>query len=153
MGLDVGDRTLGVAFSDELWVTAQGWGVLRRTTRDRDVKAVVALAGERRAGRIVVGLPRSLDGGIGPQAEKVLAFVKALREASPIPVELWDERLTTRIAQHALRTAGTSRARRKLLVDQVAAAVILQGFLDFRRGHADGPGHEAGGAGSDGGGV
>ena len=133
MGLDVGDRTLGVAVSDELRVTAQGVMVLRRRTPGRDVQAALEFARERRVGLVVVGFPRSLNGEIGPQAVKVLDFVKVLREASPIPVELWDERLTTRIAQHALRTAGISRVRRKALVDQVAAAVILQGFLDFRR--------------------
>jgi len=133
MGLDIGDRTVGVAVSDETGAIAQGLCVIRRTTLPRDVGELVGIAAARGVERIVAGLPRRLAGDLGPQAEKVLAFVGALREAAPIPVELWDERLTTRIAERALRDANVARGRRRALVDQVAASVILQGFLDARR--------------------
>ena len=133
MGLDIGDRTVGVALSDESGMLAQGLGVIRRTALERDLAAIVELASREDAGLVVAGLPRSLRGEIGPQAEKVLAFVAALREACRIPVELWDERLTTRIAERSLREGAVPRARRRGLVDQVAATVILQGFLDARR--------------------
>lgn len=133
MGLDVGDRTVGVAVSDPLGTVAQGWTVIRRTEAAADIQVVLELARERDVGLLVVGLPRSLKGEVGPQAQKVLAFVAALQEASSIPVALWDERFTTRVAQEALRTAGAPRRKRKALVDQVAAAVILQGFLDAER--------------------
>ncbi len=142
MGLDIGDRTVGVALSDESGTLAQGLGVIRRTGLERDVAAIVELVSREDAGLIVAGLPRSLRGEIGPQAEKVLAFVGALRKACCIPVELWDERLTTRIAERSLREGAVPRSRRRGLVDQVAAAVILQGFLDARRQRRDrtGPG-------------
>lgn len=133
MGLDIGDRTVGVAVSDEGGVLAQGVCVVRRRTLERDLEALRALVLERGVERIVAGLPRRLAGDLGPQAEKVLAFVGALREAVAIPVELWDERLTTRIAERTLREADVARSRRRALVDQVAASVILQGFLDSRR--------------------
>ncbi len=132
MGLDVGDRRVGVALSDESASLAQGLCVIRRSRLDRDLAEVVRLAGVQGVGSIVAGLPRRLRGDLGPQAEKVLAFVGALRQAAPVPVELWDERLTTRIAEGALRAGGVSRDRRRSLVDQVAACVILQGFLDAR---------------------
>ncbi len=132
IGLDIGDRTVGVAVSDDSETLARGIGVIRRTTPARDVAAVAALADREGAGLMVAGLPRSLRGEIGPQADKVLAFVAALQEACPIPVELWDERLTTRIAERSLREGSVPRHRRRGLVDQVAAAVILQGFLDAR---------------------
>ena len=134
MGLDVGDRTVGVALSDPLGITAQGLTVLRRKDLDRDVAATLALVQAHGVVRCVAGWPRMMSGAVGIQAEKVLVFVEALRQASPVPVTLWDERLTTRIAQYALRSAGASRERRRALVDQVAAAVILQGFLDAQRG-------------------
>jgi putative Holliday junction resolvase len=133
MGLDIGDRTVGVAVSDESGTLARGLGVIRRTSPGRDVRAVAELAAREGVGLIVAGLPRSLRGQIGPQAQKVLGFVAALREACPIPVELWDERLTTRIAEQSLRERSVSGRRRKAAVDRVAAAVILQGFLDARR--------------------
>lgn len=141
MGLDIGDRTVGVAVSDDSGVLAQGVGVVRRTTPERDLAALVHLISGHHVGQIVAGLPRSLRGEIGPQAEKVLQFVAALREACPLPVEVWDERLTTRIALRSLREGAVPRSRRRGLVDQVAAAVILQGYLDarthLRRGAAD----------------
>ena len=133
MGLDIGDRTIGVAVSDPSGVLAQGAGVIRRTTLAEDLRAVTLLAREREVGLIVAGLPRTLKGEVGVQADKVLGFVAALRQASPTPVECWDERLTTKVAERALIAADVSRRRRRQVIDQVAAAVILQGFLDMRR--------------------
>ncbi len=132
MGLDVGDRTVGIAVSDEGGTVALGLCVVRRTTLQRDLAEVTGLAMARHVQLFVAGLPRRLAGDLGPQAEKVLAFVGALREAASIPVELWDERLTTRIAERILGEAHVGRNRRRALVDQVAASVILQGFLDAR---------------------
>ncbi len=130
MGLDIGDRTIGVAMSDEGGRVAQGVCVVRRTDPQRDVAAIRDLAARHGVGLLVAGLPRALRGQIGPQAEKVLGFVAALRSGSGLPVELWDERLSTRAAQQTLREAGVRRQRRRSLVDQVAATLILQGFLD-----------------------
>jgi putative Holliday junction resolvase len=144
MGLDVGDRTIGVALSDETGTVAQGLQVLRRSG-PADVARVVELAREHGAAEIVVGLPRTLTGAVGPQAEKVLAFVAALREASPVPVATWDERLSTRVAERVLIEADLRRERRKEVIDRVAAAVILQGYLDARRNRGSAP--EGAGAG------
>lgn len=154
MGLDIGDRTVGVAVSDASGTIAQGLCVIRRTTPQRDLAAIVELVASRGVERIVAGLPRRLAGDLGPQAEKVLAFVGALQEAAPIPVELWDERLTTRIAERTLREANVARGRRRALVDQVAASVILQGFLDARaaeRRRHEGPRPDPGTSGAEGG--
>lgn len=132
MGLDIGDRTVGVALSDAGEMLAQGLCVIRRTSLERDLAGIVELVLSRGAGLIVAGLPRRLQGDLGPQAEKVLAFVGALQQAAPVPVALWDERLTTRIAERTLRESNVGRTRRRALVDQVAATVILQGFLDAK---------------------
>ena len=137
-GLDVGDRTIGVAVSDEMETVAQGVEVLRRTSSPRDVRAVVELVGRYGVGRIVVGLPRSMNGGVGPQAQKVMAFAQELQRAVHVPVDLWDERLTSRMAERAMLEADLSRAKRRRLVDRVAAALILQGYLDARRARAAG---------------
>lgn len=139
MGLDVGDRTIGVALSDETGVLAQGLQVVRRTSPADDVARVLALAQQHGAEEIVVGIPRTLAGALGPQARKVLAFVAALREASPVPVTTWDERFSTRVAERALIEADLRRSRRKAVIDRVAAAVILQGYLDARRAARNDP--------------
>jgi putative Holliday junction resolvase len=140
MGLDIGDRTIGVAVSDPSGVLAQGVGVIRRARLGQDLQAVATLAREREVGLIVAGLPQTLKGEVGIQAEKVQGFVSALRAACPTPVEYWDERLTTRVAERALIAADVSRRRRRRVIDQVAAAVLLQGFLDMRR-NAGSAGH------------
>jgi putative Holliday junction resolvase len=152
MALDVGDRTVGVAISDEGGVLGQGLTVLRRRDPAGDLRRIEALCREHGAGEVVVGLPRSLDGRIGAQARKVLAFVEALRRRLPVPVTTWDERLTTRVAERALLEADVSRRRRREKVDQVAAAVILQGYLDARRHAAAAPGNDRAGQ-ADGGGA
>lgn len=137
LGLDVGDRTIGVALSDESATLASGLPTIRRTGIKKDVKELAELARGREVGGVVVGLPRSLDGSEGPQARKVLAFVEALKAAVKVPVVTWDERLTTVAAEQALIEGGVSRRRRKDLVDKVAAVLILQTYLDYRKA-ADG---------------
>jgi putative Holliday junction resolvase len=132
MGLDIGDRRVGVALSDDSGSVARGLCVLSRRGGTADAAAVAALAAREDVGLVVAGLPRTLRGDIGPQADKVLAFVGDLRQVCPVAVELWDERLTTRIAERSLAEANVPRGRRRGLVDRVAAAVILQGFLDAR---------------------
>jgi putative Holliday junction resolvase len=99
----------------------------------RDLKAVAELVRTREAGEVVVGLPRRLDGSIGPQAEKVLAFVEGLRGALPVPVATWDERLTSVAAEEILAERGVPARERKALVDTVAAVIILQDYLDARK--------------------
>ena len=133
MGLDVGERRIGVAIGDELDMISSPLTVVQR--RDGDLAELRDLALAKGIDRIVVGLPTGLSGREGPQAALVRAFAEALVAAlRPGPtVEFWDERLTTAVAERTLRESGNRRRRRKGEVDAVAAAVILQGYLDARR--------------------
>jgi putative Holliday junction resolvase len=132
LALDVGDRTIGVAVSDALGIAAHPVETIRRTREADDIARVCALAAEREAVEVVVGLPRNMDGSLGPQAGKVQAFVDALSPVLGLPVTLWDERLSTVAAERALIASGLTRKRRKGVVDQVAAVYFLQGLLDHR---------------------
>ena len=133
LGLDVGDRRIGVALSDETETLAGGLDTLVRVGPRKDPKAVAALVRRHQVGEIVVGLPRSLDGGIGPQAQKVLVFMDALRQAVRVPLVPWDERFTSVVADQALREADLPRRDRKAAVDKVSAILILQSYLDYRK--------------------
>lgn len=133
LGLDVGDRRIGVALSDPLGITAQRLTVVERQRLPADVEAVRALVERHAVERVVVGLPLTLRGTTGPQAEKVTAFADALRRRLAVPVQFIDERLTTVQGERALVAAGATRRRRKQLIDQVAAQLILQQFLDAQR--------------------
>lgn len=130
LGLDVGTKTIGVAVSDEMGWTAQGVCTLARRGRDADLTALRRLAEEWGAERIVVGLPRNMDGSIGPAARSVLEFADAVKAALGLPVVTWDERLSTVAATRTLLEADVSRRRRKAVVDKLAAVFILQGYLD-----------------------
>lgn len=134
LGLDVGDRTIGIAVNDPLGLTAQAVTVIRRRDPAQDLAALAQLIQRYEASLLVVGLPKNMNGTIGPQGEKVLAFAATLREKFPaVPVVLWDERLTTAAAERALLSADVSRARRRRVIDKVAAVLILQGYLDSRQ--------------------
>jgi putative Holliday junction resolvase len=133
LGLDVGDRRIGVALSDETATLASGLETLPRVGPRKDVRAVAELVRRHGVGEVVVGLPRRLDGGLGPQAQKVLDFADALRVALAVPVVPWDERMTTVVAQRALLEADLSRRERKAVVDKVSAILILQSYLDYRK--------------------
>ena len=134
IGLDVGDRRIGVAMSDPLRITAQRLVTLERQGgAAQDVAAIVRLVQEHAAEAIVVGLPLTLRGELGPQAKKVTAFCELLRRHTPTPVHMLDERLTTAQGQRALLETDTSRRERKTLIDQVAAQLILQQYLDAQR--------------------
>jgi putative Holliday junction resolvase len=133
LGLDVGDRRIGVALSDETATLASGLPTLLRVGPRKDVRAVAELVRRHDAHEVVVGLPLRLDGTLGEQALKVQAFADALRPAIAVPVVAWDERLTTVMAQEALIAGGASRRQRKAVVDKVAAVLILQNYLDYRK--------------------
>lgn len=128
--LDVGDRRIGVAVSDELGLTAQGLLVLSRTTLEADLHALRECFGPYAPSTIVVGLPRNMNGSEGPQAEKVRRFAADLETALGIPLVMWDERLSTVAAERVLIEGNVRRAKRKQVIDKVAAVVILQGYLD-----------------------
>ncbi|MBM4286477.1 MAG: Holliday junction resolvase RuvX [Deltaproteobacteria bacterium] len=134
LGLDVGERRIGLAVSDPLGFTAQGLGVLRRHSPAEDLARLVAVGRQYRVQEIVVGLPRHLDGRPGQLAPGIWELAQALGEALGVPVIPWDERLSTQEAERVLLAADLSRRRRRQVVDQVAAALILQGYLDRRRG-------------------
>jgi putative Holliday junction resolvase len=133
VGLDVGDRRIGVAVSDPLGLTAQPVTVLERAGAGRDVEAVEALLARHQAERVIIGLPLLLSGGKGPQAQKVEAFAEALRQRVAVPIELVDERFTTAQATQALREAGLSRRKRAPAIDVVSAQLILQHYLERAR--------------------
>lgn len=134
LGLDVGDRTIGVAVSDPLGYTAQGVTTIRRRDLDRsldkDIEAIKDIIEEYEVETIVCGLPKNMNGTIGPQGEKAIEFGKILEEKFNIKVEMWDERLTTMAAHRAMIEADMSRKKRKQIVDKLAATYILQGYMD-----------------------
>lgn len=130
MGLDVGDKTIGVALSDPLGWTAQGLEVIRRESIDQDLTRLGQIIQEYSVEKILVGLPKNMNATIGPQGEKVLAFVEQLKEKFDLPIKTWDERLSTVAAERMLIQADVSRSKRKKVIDKMAAAVILQGYLD-----------------------
>ena len=138
LGLDVGDRRIGVALSDALGITAQQLTVLERHAMSADVQAVEQLIAHHHAEHLVVGMPLTMAGAQGPQAKKVVAFVDGLRRRLTVPIHWIDERLTTVQGQRALREIGASRRKRHQVIDQVAAQLILQQFLDMqpREDHA-----------------
>ena len=131
LGLDLGDKRVGVALSDESATVATGLDTLSRVGPRKDPRAVAELVRKHAAGGIVVGLPRKLDGSVGVQAQKVLEFVEDLRRVVRVPVVTWDERFTSVVAQQALIEGDVSRRARKGLVDKVSAILILQNYLDY----------------------
>jgi putative Holliday junction resolvase len=133
LGLDVGDKLIGVALSDETATLASGLETIRRVGPRKDVKAIVDLVRAHDAVEVVVGLPRKLDGSLGPQAQKVIAFMESLRAAVEVPVVPWDERFTSVVANQALIEGERSRRERRALVDKVSAILILQNYLDYRK--------------------
>lgn len=133
MGLDLGRKTIGVAVSDEAGLTAQPVTTVRRTTLNDDLKTLAVLIEEYSVGRAVVGLPVNMDGSVGPRAQATLKFVDALKAAVTIEVETWDERLSTVAVTRVLIEGDVSRGKRREVVDKMAAAYILQGYLDYRK--------------------
>jgi len=130
MGLDIGERRIGVALSDSLRIIAGALTVVERVTDDAALKEIIDLARENEVERIVVGMPRSLDGSLGKQAQAVQSFVDLLKERTDIPVVTWDERLSTVAAERTMLEVGMKRDKRKKRRDSLAAAIILQGYLD-----------------------
>jgi putative Holliday junction resolvase len=130
LALDIGARRVGVAVSDPLGWTAQGLPTLARESDAQLIGALRGLVRELGVERVVIGLPKNMNGSLGPQARKALAFADALRAALALPVETWDERLTTVAARRSMAEGGLARRKRRGAVDRVAAQLILQGFLD-----------------------
>jgi putative Holliday junction resolvase len=130
MGLDVGSKTVGVAVSDELGFSAHPITTVRRTNLKQDLRELARLIDEKQVGRIVVGLPLNMNGTEGSRATESRKLGDALSEQTKLSVIYWDERLTTVAAEKSLLEADVSRKKRKEVIDQVAACLILQGWLD-----------------------
>lgn len=142
MGLDVGDATIGVAISDGLLYTAQGKLTIRRTTLKEDIDKLINFIVEDNINKVVVGLPKNMNGSIGPQGEKTEAFANKLAKKirysdritdNDIEIIMWDERLTSKAAEKSMIEADLSRKKRKKIIDKIAAIYILQGYLDSIR--------------------
>ena len=132
LGLDIGDKRIGLAISDELGILAQPIGKIHRSQTTADLDEIVETAKEREATLIVAGLPKKLDGSSSPQTEKVEKFLAELENHTDIPIETWDERLTTVSAEASLIEANMRRRSRKKVIDSVAAQIMLQHYLDCK---------------------
>ena len=130
MSLDVGSRTIGIACSDALLMTAQGIENIRRTSLEKDFNRLQELIAEYEVHELVVGMPKNMNGTKGERAEKTEEFVEKMKEVIDLPVSFWDERLSTVMAERQLIAADVSRKKRKSVIDKMAAVVILQGYLD-----------------------
>lgn len=135
IGLDLGDKRIGIALSDPLGLTAQGKEVLERTSLKKDLAYIQERVCLWEAKRVVVGLPKNMDGSIGIKAQEALLFVEKLKNRLSVPVETYDERLSTVEAERRLISSNVRRKKRKRVIDKMAAALILQGYLDrLKRG-------------------
>lgn len=140
MGLDIGRKTIGVALSDPEGLTAQPYITIQRASFAKDLDEVLRIARENQVSDIVAGLPLNMNGSTSGQTDFVLKFVEKLKEKTDLPVLTWDERLSTVAVTRVLIDGDMSRARRKEVVDKLAASYILQGYLDSLRRQGDGSG-------------
>ena len=129
MGLDVGDKTIGVAVSDLLMITAQGVTTIKRTNIKNDLNELKKIIDEYQVTKIVVGIPKMLDGTIGIQGQKVLEFLEKVKKHFDLPIELEDERFTTTISERMLIEADVKRKKRKEVIDKLAAVQILSSYM------------------------
>ncbi|MDE1890429.1 MAG: Holliday junction resolvase RuvX [Planctomycetota bacterium] len=130
IGIDYGEKRIGIAISDPLGITAQGLPTIERTNIQEDMQKILNIIREKEVGEIVVGLPKHMNNSLGEKAQEVLAFVDLLKKHSNLPVSTIDERLSTVRAQRAMLEGNLSRKKRKDRVDMIAAQLILQDYLD-----------------------
>ena len=130
LGLDIGDRRVGVALSDPVGILASPFTIINCQGDMADVAAITDIISQQQVKKIIVGLPRSMDGSLGKQAEKVKIFTRKLCSHTEVPVEFRDERLTTVSAKRLMRATNTKKTKKKARYDAIAAALILQGYLD-----------------------
>ncbi len=130
IGIDYGEKRIGIAISDPLGITAQGLPTIERTNIQEDMQKILNIIREKEVGEIVVGLPKHMNNSLGEKAQEVLAFVDLLKKHSNLPVSVIDERLSTVRAQRAMLEGNLSRKKRKNRVDMIAAQLILQDYLD-----------------------
>ncbi|MCJ7654730.1 MAG: Holliday junction resolvase RuvX [Dehalococcoidia bacterium] len=130
LGLDIGDRRIGVALSDPEEILASPLTIITREDDEKAIADIIKLVDQHNAERIVLGMPYSLDGSIGRQANKVMDFAERLSKHTRASMEIWDERLSTVAVERLLREAGSKKAKKRVRRDDAAAAFILQGYLD-----------------------
>lgn len=130
--LDLGDKRIGVAVSDELKITAQENSVIERKNINSDLSIILNITKSFNVEEIVIGMPRNMNGTLGPQAEKVFTFTKKLKSKIDIPIYHWDERLSSSAVEKVLIQAKVRRKKRKKVIDKMAAQYILQGYLDHK---------------------
>ena len=133
LALDVGDKRIGVALSDPGGILASPLTIITRSEDQQGIAAILDLINQHQVERVIVGMPYSMDGSLGRQAKKVEAFTQELSSRADVPVEFRDERLTTVSARRLKKEAGTKKSRQRLDYDAMAAALILQGYLDEGR--------------------
>lgn len=134
MGIDLGTKRIGIAMSDELFLTAQGADTIYRgQSPNADIAAIKKLILDNGVCEIVVGLPINMNGTHGPKSKETLAFIEELKKVTDLPIKTWDERLTTVQAERVLLEANVSRAKRRGSIDKMASQIILQSYLDSRK--------------------
>lgn len=133
LGLDVGDKRIGVAVSDPMLIVANSVESYERRSQADDLSYFVKICDEKDVHLIVCGLPRNMNGTCGTQAEKVQEYAALVQEATGRPIEFWDERLTTVMVERTLLEADVSRKKRRKVVDKLAATAILQSYLDYAK--------------------
>jgi len=133
LGLDVGDKKIGISLSDSTCSIAQALKLYHRTTLEKDLKELKQVAEEHGIGEIVIGLPKDLSGAIGKKASEVMAFAEAIQKYTSTRIVLWDERFSTNEANRIFEMAQVSHKKRKPFLDMMASQIILQGYLDAKK--------------------
>jgi len=137
MSLDVGSKTIGIALSDPARIISQPFSVIKRIGSRHDIDQLCQIVNDEEVSLIVVGLPMNTDGSLGKSAVYVMEFTEKLKKHVSVPIVMWDERFSTTAAERALISADVSRQKRKGVIDSVAAAIILDGYLDYLRQRSD----------------
>ncbi|WP_341465269.1 Holliday junction resolvase RuvX [Alkalibacter saccharofermentans] len=132
MGLDVGDRTIGVAVSDLLGLTAQSLKTIKRASLDKDLEELKSIIEEKSVTVLVIGIPKNMNGSIGSQGEKVIGFSNYLKKRLKVEIVHWDERLTSKFADNLMLEGDVKRKKRKEKIDMMAAQNILQSYMDSK---------------------
>ncbi|WP_311370252.1 Holliday junction resolvase RuvX [Anaerococcus hydrogenalis] len=132
MGLDLGDKTIGVALSDPFFITAQAYLTIKRKKTSLDIKKLVDIIKDKEVNLIIIGLPKNMNNTLGPQAMKVISFVDLLKKETDIDIKYQDERMTTIQSDKVLMDMSVKRENRKKYIDKIAASFILQTYLDGR---------------------
>jgi len=130
IGIDLGEKRIGIAISDELGITSQGLPTIYTKTEIDDIESIKLVIEQYKAEKVIFGLPINMNGSIGPQAKKAIEFAEKVKDICKIPVEMVDERLTTSTAERVLIQGNRSRKKRKKVIDKMSAVLILQTYLD-----------------------